>query len=201
MKTTLATLLFLMLLTVGLKGQELDSLTLRNDVQVEEPKEKVKAPKLKKKRKAFYDPKIASRRSALLPGLGQIYNDSWWKVPILYAGLGLTVYYIDFNNRQRIEWETLAKELIAQQEAGQTIDTNALRVYRRRADTWRKNRDLLYLVTLGVYVLNIAEAAIDAHLKGFDVGENLGQLKPKLGVISNGAPYLGVGFTIPIGSK
>lgn len=197
MKLRLATILCLMLLAFGLKAQD-QNLQIRDDVQIQldtTKQVKLKAPK------KFYDPKVASRRSALLPGLGQIYNDSWWKVPILYGGFALTIYYIDFNNRQRLTWEGLAKELIQQQIDGQTIDTNALRVYRRRADTWRRNRDLLYLVTVGVYVLNIAEAAIDAHLKGFDIGENLGQLKPKLGVINNGAPYLGFGFTIPIGGQ
>ena len=47
----------------------------------------------------YYDPKVASRRSAIIPGWGQIYNDSWWKVPILYAGLGVCVYYIDYNHK------------------------------------------------------------------------------------------------------
>ena len=196
MKTRLATILCLLILSFGLTAQQ-EGLVIKDDAQVQ--LDTTKQVKLKKTKK-FYDPKVASRRSALLPGLGQIYNDSWWKVPILYGGLAVTVYYIDFNNRQRLQWEGLAKELIAAELAGQTINQNELRVYRRRADTWRRNRDLLYLVTLGVYVLNIAEAAIDAHLKGFDIDENLGlNLKPKLGAISNGAPYLGFGLTLPIG--
>ena len=202
MKLRILAILVLLAGSLTAKGQELETKTdtLQNvaiaDAEVEPPKTKLKKPR------KFYDPKVASRRSALLPGLGQIYNDSWWKVPILYGGFALTIYYIDFNNEQRLINETLAKELIALQNAGQTIDTNALRVYRRRADTWRRNRDLLYLVTLGVYVLNIAEAAIDAHLKGFDVGENLSMnFKPKIGVINNGVPYLGMGITFPIGSK
>ena len=195
MKLRLVTLLILLLLAFGLHGQQ-DSLQ-----QADTTKEPVdtQQPKLKKPRK-FYDPKVASRRSAILPGLGQIYNDSWWKVPLLYGGFGICIYYIDFNNDQRVKWETLARELIDQQANGQIINENELRVYRRRADTWRRNRDLLYLVTLGVYVLNIAEAAIDAHLKGFDVSENLGlNLKPKIGMINNGAAYMGVGLTLPIG--
>lgn len=178
------------------KGGELDKI---DTLTITQPEAKPEEIKLKKPRK-FYDPKVASRRSALVPGWGQIYNDSWWKVPILYGGFALSFYYIGFNNCQRVFYENLAKELIAQQAAGTPINENELRVYRRRADTWRKNRDLLYLVTVGVYVLNIAEAAIDAHLKGFDVDENLGlNLKPKLGVINNGSPYLGIGLTLPIG--
>lgn len=184
-------ILFLLFFAFGLYGQQ-DSL---------KQTESVLGQQLKlKKPKKFYDPKIASRRSAILPGLGQIYNDSWWKVPLLYGGFGVCFYYLNFNNNLRIKWETLTKDLLAKQAAGKAIDTNKLRVYRRRADVWRKNRDFLYLVTLGVYILNIAEAAIDAHLKGFDVSENLAwNLKPKIGLINNGTPYLGVGLTLPIG--
>ncbi len=202
-KALSVTLLLLTSLTLSaqqekkvVKGGELGKIDTLTLAKKEQPAEEIK---LKKPRK-FYDPKVASKRSAIIPGWGQIYNDSWWKVPILYGGFALSFYYIDFNNEQRLLYEGLAKELIADQAAGVPINENELRVYRRRADTWRKNRDLLYLVTIGVYVLNIAEAAIDAHLKGFDVDENLGlNLKPKLGVINNGSPYLGIGITLPIG--
>jgi len=79
MKIRVATTLFLLLMAVGLRGQQ-DTLKLREDIQLQ--LDDPQPVKLKKNRK-FYDPTVASRRSALLPGLGQIYNDSWWKVPIL----------------------------------------------------------------------------------------------------------------------
>lgn len=205
MKFRVLSISFLLLATLTLNAQTDKKVSAGNEMgkidtlakdRTAKESEKLK---LKKPRK-FYDPKIASKRSAIIPGWGQIYNDSWWKVPILYGGFALSIYYIGFNNEQRLFYEDLAKDLIAQQAAGAAINENELRVYRRRADTWRSNRDMLYLVTVGVYVLNIAEAAIDAHLKGFDVDENLGlNLKPKLGVINNGAPYLGIGLTLPIG--
>lgn len=146
----------------------------------------------------FYDPKIASRRSAIIPGWGQIYNDSWWKVPILYAGFGACIYFIDFNHQQFKDFEALAQEELAKPPAEQ--DDNALRFYQSNADNWRKNRDLVFLTTLGVYALQIIEASIDAHLKGFNVDEKLAlNLKPKVGIINNGAAYVGFGFTLPIG--
>jgi len=146
----------------------------------------------------FYDPKVASKRSAIIPGWGQLYNDSWWKVPIIYGGLGACVYYIGFNQDQFKTFEGLAQEELAKPPAEQ--DSNALRFYQRSADTWRKNRDLVFLTTIGVYALQILEASIDAHLKGFDIDEKLAlNLKPKLGVINNGTPYVGFGFTLPIG--
>ena len=205
MKLRILAILVLLAGSLTAKGQELETKTdtlqkvniADAEVTVTEPKK----TRLKKPRK-FYDPKVASRRSAIVPGLGQIYNDSWWKVPLLYGGFGLTIYYIDFNNQERILNENLVNQLLDDQANNIPIDTNALRVYRRRADTWRRNRDTLYLVMVGIYVLNIAEAAIDAHLKGFDVGENLSMnLKPKIGVINNGVPYMGMGITLPIGGK
>ena len=151
--------------------------------------------------KKQYDPKKASTLSAIFPGLGQIYNDSWWKAPIIYAGMGTAIYFIDYNNDRRKIFTELAQELIDQQQNGQTISENELRFYRRNADYWRKNRDLVFLTTIALYGLNIIEASIDAHLKGFDVSDNLANFKPKIGVINNGTPYLGVGVTIPIRAK
>jgi nitrogen fixation-related uncharacterized protein len=149
-----------------------------------------------------YDPKIASRRSAILPGLGQIYNDSWWKVPILYAGFATNIYFIGYNNEQYEDAKGTVEELlIIEEETGLSpTQENELRSARRQTDYWRNNRDLLYITLLGIYGLNVLEATIDAHMKGFDVSDNLAlNLKPKVGVISNGAPYIGVGLTFKIG--
>tara|TARA_R110001592_G_scaffold210482_1_gene462002 strand:+ start:82 stop:660 length:579 start_codon:yes stop_codon:yes gene_type:complete len=148
-----------------------------------------------------YDPKKASTLSAIFPGLGQIYNDSWWKAPIIYVGMGTAIYFIDYNNEERKYFTRKAEILIEQQKNGETISENELRVYRSNADYWRKNRDLVFLTTLAIYGLNIIEASIDAHLKGFDVSDNLASFKPKIGVINSGTPYIGVGVTIPIRSR
>ncbi len=150
-------------------------------------------PKLTKK---YYDPRIASKRSAFIPGWGQIYNDSWWKVPIIYGGLGLAIHFVGLNERNRnINLEFAAEEL-----AQDVPNTNLVRIYNLRADNWRKNRDYVILGMIAGYALQIIEASVDAHLKGFDVDENLAlNLKPKLGVISNGTPYVGFGITLPIG--
>jgi hypothetical protein len=146
----------------------------------------------------FYDPKVASRRSAIIPGWGQIYNDSWWKVPILYAGLGVCIYFVDYNHQEFKFWEGVARDELAKPPDQQ--DSNLLRQAQARADNWRSNRDLVFLTTLGVYGLQIIEASIDAHLKGFNVDDELAiNLKPKVGIINNGAAYIGIGVTLPIG--
>ncbi|MFY0592575.1 DUF5683 domain-containing protein [Roseivirga sp.] len=144
----------------------------------------------------YYNPRVASTRSAILPGWGQIYNRSWWKLPILYGGLGGLIHFVGVN-------EGLRNDNLAKIEAERALDDpnlDLIRVYQRRADNWRKNRDLVFLGMAGVYALQIIDAAVDAHLKGFNVDEELAlNIKPKFGVISNGAPFLGFRVTLPIG--
>lgn len=144
----------------------------------------------------YYDPRKASTRSAIIPGWGQIYNDSWWKVPIVYGSLGVAIHFVGVNEGLRND--NLAK--VVEEQAKDIPDQNAIRVYQSRAENWRKNRDLVFLTMAGIYALQIIDAAVDAHLKGFNVDEDLAlNVKPKLGVISNGAPYLGFRVTLPIG--
>ena len=150
----------------------------------EELKTRTLSKRQSKIQSKVYNPRVASKRSALIPGWGQIYNDTWWKVPILYTGFGVAVYFVYFNDGEFHE----AKTLLATERAGNN-DPNLVRIYSRAVDTWRRNRDLVVLTMVGIYGLQIIEATVDAHMKGFNVDENLSlNLKPKLGVISNGTP-------------
>lgn len=144
----------------------------------------------------FYDPKVAARRSAIIPGWGQIYNDSWWKVPILYGGFGIALYYVNFNNEQRLTF----LDLLAEEREKPTPDPNRIRVFSRQADNWRRNRDLVIVTMVGIYLLQIVEATVDAHLKGFNVDENLAlNLKPTVGTFNQTQPFIGFKLTLPIG--
>lgn len=150
----------------------------------------IKAPK------KFYDPKIASKRSAFIPGWGQIYNDSWWKVPIIYGGFGIALYYVNFNNEQRLTF----LDLLAEERAKPSPDPNRIRIFSRQADTWQRNRDLVIVTMLGIYLLQIVEATVDAHLKGFNVDEELAlNLKPAIGSFNQTQPFVGFKLTLPIG--
>ena len=153
---------------------------------------------VKKTTGKYYNPKTAAKRSAIIPGWGQIYNNSWWKVPMIYGGFGVALYYVDLNNTNFKFYVNKIDEENAKDP--QERDENLLRIYSRRADTWRGNRDLVVLTMIGLYGLQIIDATVDAHLKGFNVDENLAlNLKPKMGVISNGTPFLGLKITLPIG--
>ena len=152
--------------------------------------------KVKKSEGKYYNPKVAARRSAIIPGWGQIYNDSWWKVPLLYGGFGLAIHFIGVN-------EKLHQEFLDRYEAELLEDApnqNRLRIYSRNADTSRRNRDMVILTMVGIYALQIIDATVDAHLKGFNVDDNLSlNLKPKFGAISDGTPFVGMKLTLPIG--
>lgn len=146
-------------------------------------------------------PKLALMWS-LLPGGGQAYNRRWWKLPLVYGafiGLG---YAIDYN-------QTLYRDLrIAYLAAlnnedhkftGTSIDSpNALRNLR---DSFDKNTQTAYVGILILYSLQSMEAYVDAHLRSFDVNDDLSfKLKPALDVNGmTGQPVMGFGISIALG--
>lgn len=147
-----------------------------------------------------YSPRKAAIYSAIFPGLGQIYNKKYWKVPIVYAAIGIPIYTF-FDNKQwynRTRYalsvveigagnpgyddalESVHPELLSLTKAGQS---NSLLNYR---NDFRKNMDYSILFTLLFWGLNVVDATVDAHLKGFNVNDNLSmQVKPA--ILSNQA--------------
>jgi hypothetical protein len=128
--------------------------------------------------KANHSPKIALRRSAMLPGWGQVYNKQIWKVPIVYAALGITTYiFVDNLKTYRdIRFAVNARELndpiaIAQIKPYlKSIDLGGLKLNRRK---FRQQVDYSVLFFIGFWGLNMADAVVFAHLKNFDVSDNL----------------------------
>jgi hypothetical protein len=120
--------------------------------------------------------KRAAIYSAVLPGLGQIYNRKAWKIPIIYAGFGVLGYFIYTNNQEY----KIYKEAYIYVSNGETypIDNPYVSRYnqdqlRRGLDYYRRNRDLSIIITSLWYVLNILEAYVDAHFFDYDVSEDL----------------------------
>jgi len=89
-----------------------------------------------------HSPKKATILSAVLPSAGQFYNKKYWKMPIVYIGLGISVFYLDRN-------------------LGDI------------ANDFKRLRDLSYFAIAGVYILQIVDANVDAHLWSFDVSDDL----------------------------
>ena len=112
--------------------------------------------------------------STVVPGLGQAYNKKYWKIPIIYAAMGTTIYLFDANNKIYKEYK---QAYISKTDtAMSTID-----IYPELTDVqlleyenqYRRYRDLNVIFTALFYTVNIVDAYVDAHLTTFDVSENL----------------------------
>ena len=111
--------------------------------------------------------------SAVLPSAGQVYNKKYWKMPIVYAGLGVCIYFIDWNTKEyRFYRDGLIAELDDDASTLNTtgFDTSALQ---QGMEQHRKWLDISWMSLAGVYVLQLLDANVDAHLFHFDVGEDL----------------------------
>lgn len=124
-------------------------------------------------------PSKAAFYSAVLPGLGQVYNKKYWKVPIVYGGLGLSLYYYSWNNQKYHEYRDAYRNRLAGKPVeGRLSSLDEDRLIRGQR-FHQRNRDLSLLITVGIYILNIVDANVDAHLMQFNVNENL-SLRPQL---------------------
>ncbi|WP_291274778.1 DUF5683 domain-containing protein [Flavobacterium sp.] len=126
-------------------------------------------------------PAKAAFYSAILPGLGQAYNKKYWKIPIVYAALGAGVYFIIDNNNKYNDYRDEYKARLqgTNNPNDPTFGRLSTESVIRGQKFYQRNRDLSILITGGLYILNIIDANIDAHLLQFNVSDNL-TLKPKI---------------------
>jgi len=128
-------------------------------------------------------PATAAFYSAVLPGLGQAYNKKYWKIPIVYAALGVGVYFVVDNQNEYERYQTAYKLRISgREDEFNGVDGNpnvSEEGLIRAQEVLKKNRDLALFVTIGIYVLNIIEANVDAHLDDKAFNRNL-SLRPAL---------------------
>ncbi|WP_339633141.1 DUF5683 domain-containing protein [Bizionia echini] len=118
-------------------------------------------------------PARAAFYSAVLPGLGHAYLKEYWKIPVIYAGLGVGVYFYLDNNKEYNRYRDAYKRRLAgftDDEFYGTINDDGLREAQK---TLSRNREISLLVTLGIYALNIIWANVDAHLLQYNVDDNL----------------------------
>jgi len=144
-----------------------------------------------------HDPRRATFLAVVLPGAGQIYNRKYWKLPILYGAAFTLGYYINFNNQQYV----YTRDSYLQVQAGKKDRYNgaySLEQLAQLREYWRRNRDLLIIISGFTYLLNIADAAVDAHLGSFDVSDDLSlRVVPKMDLIGYQPVFgLGMNFTV-----
>jgi hypothetical protein len=122
--------------------------------------------------KSSRNPKIAVRRSLLLPGWGQAYNHRYWKIPIIYAGFAATTFVIIDQNSQFVRY----RDAVKCRSYGTCLDEfpdEDINTLISNREYYRRNRDLAVVVTGLWYALQAVEAYIDAHMMGFDVSDDL----------------------------
>jgi hypothetical protein len=125
-----------------------------------------------------HNPRIATFRSAVLPGWGQAYNKKYWKIPIVWGALGTCVGFFVYNRNEYIAARDAYRYMVDDDPANdnlikpkfQPVDPEAVRQYRNGV---RQNIDYSVLFFMICWGLNVVDATVDGHLKEFNVTENL----------------------------
>jgi hypothetical protein len=163
-------------------------------------------PQLKMRKDKAHSPHKATFYSAILPGLGQAYNKKYWKIPILYAGIGAMGYAIHFNSTYYQKYknayrdfligdpgnksylEVIPATLTEEDIEGQYSDWFETALENKKT-YFKRYRDLSYIGMVGIYLLNLVDATVDAHFYNFDVSDDLSmQIRP---VMMNSSPVFG----------
>lgn len=133
------------------------------------------------------EPKRALWLALVLPGAGQIYNHKYWKLPIVYGGFVGCIYAMRWNNMMYKDYSQAYLDIMDDDpntqsynqflHLGRTIDDSNLTEYqelfRKRKDRYRRWRDMSFFAMIGVYVLSVVDAYVDASLSEFDISDDL----------------------------
>lgn len=192
-----------------------DSLTVDTEKKVElKGRKDTASVVLAKKPK---NPKIAGLLSTFIPGAGQVYNGRWWKVPIIYGGGYLL--YSGINHRAIAKDFYKGLLVIKDQEGTDAEIASYVDSFKNKSsvtdltgaeyknvteaemksyyDDYSSKLQNLYIFSVVLYSLNILDAVVDAHLKSFDVSDNLA-MKIKPGIINSIGTYGGIGPSIGV---
>ena len=119
-------------------------------------------------------PRKAAILSSTLPGLGQIYNKKYWKIPIIYAGLLTSAYYINDNNVQyKLYKDAYLKRLDNNPDNDNFVGEYSSGDLLILKDFYRRNREVSILCFVGTYIINVLDASVDAHLFDYDISEDI----------------------------
>ena len=122
--------------------------------------------------------------SLVLPGAGQIYNRKYWKLPIFYGGFAGCAYALTWNSKMYKDYSAAYKDAVNGNFNSSTItdllppnynytESQLTETLRKRKDTFRRYRDLSIFAFIGVYLLSVVDAYVDAELSNFDITPDL----------------------------
>ncbi len=165
--------IFLLLLAIPVFAQQSDSLKINKD--------KVIVVKDSTSSLTPYNPLAPAKAafySAVVPGLGQAYNKRYWKIPLIYAGMGAGVYFYLQNDKDYERFRNAYKRRLAGFSDdeffgdGETPLVSDARLIDAQKNAQR-DKDISVVVTVLFYLLNIVDANVDAHLQQFNVSDDL----------------------------
>jgi hypothetical protein len=169
--------------------------------------------------KKVLSPKKASIYAALFPGLGQVYNGKYWKLPIVYGGYAGLIYVLGWNNNQYNDffaaYRTISRYKTVEQMSKAdkdylndlfkipywNLDTNPSRfesfktTLKGGKDFYRRNRDLSVIAIAALHVLSIIDASVDANLFDFEINDDLTmRVDPMPMNFGSGPQVIGINF-------
>jgi hypothetical protein len=165
-------ILVVVLLTFVSSASAQDKTPIEKDTVIIEREDTV----LMKSYAARFDPRKALFYAAVLPGLGQVYNKKYWKLPLVYGGFFLIGRQIKIADDFYQDYRSQIFDNISRGRTQPTDLTRSgyqLRVIRTQADRARRQRDFWIIIMGAMYALQIVDAHVDAHLKEFDLNPNL----------------------------
>ena len=210
MKTIIAGLLFFFTFLTGIPEVKAQQINISNDsLKVTVPIQKIER-----------SPKKASIYAALFPGLGQIYNKKYWKLPIVFGGYAGLIYVLGWNNNNykdffqgyRIIAQYTSVALMKTEERAFldnliknpsiSLDNPTTFKYistqlKSGKDFYRRNRDLTVIGIAALHVLSIIDASVDANLFDFDISDDL-SLRIEPMPVNLGNQNLIMGFNLAI---
>lgn len=165
--------------TAPLQGKEMDGATRRQ---------------LRQQRLASFtpDPNKATWSAIVFPGGGQIYNHKYWKLPIVYGGFLGCAYALNWNNQMYGDYSQAYLDIMDDDPGTASyedflpprynVEANKdylKRVFKNRKDNYRRQRDLSIFCFIGVYLISVVDAYVDAELSNFDITDDLNvQVRP-----------------------
>lgn len=167
--------------------------------------------------KKVLSPKKASIYAALFPGLGQVYNGKYWKLPIVYGGYAGLIYVLGWNNNNYNDYfdayKTMSKyqTVVQMSKADKDYLNNLFKIpywdlninptrfetfksqLKSGKDFYRRSRDMSVIMIAALHVLSIIDASVDANLSDFEINDNLGMhVEPMPMNFGNGPQVIGV---------
>lgn len=161
-----------------------------------------------------HSPHTATMYAAILPGLGQIYNHKYWKLPFLYGGVAALCYAIHFNSKyydlyhdayrdfvirdpnNKSYEQIIARTNLTVEQVETTYQAWFSTALKNKKDFYRRYRDLSYFGMVGLYIVQIIDACVDAHFYDFNVNDDLSYRFTPMITEEYGSPVVGASLVI-----